>query len=95
MRGHTWLQAGVLVVPAAIPTLLAAAVAPAAGHPVPAGLIALVPAADCREKAVSLSGQVTLSQTRWLNGPQTQAVGRIVQNNFPNPFPRVVFQYGH
>lgn len=85
---HTWLHAGVLVVPAAVPTLLAAAVAPAAGHLLPLRLIALVSAADCKKKAASLRTQITVSQTGQLNGSQTrtQVLWRNVLNNFPNLF---------
>lgn len=62
-KEHTWLHAGILVVPAAVAALLAAAVAAAARHLFPVRLIAFVSAADCKEKAASLSAQITLSQT--------------------------------
>ena len=83
---HTWLHAGVLVVPAAVPTLLAAAVAPAAGHLLPLRLIALVSAADCKKKAASLSAQITLYRTGHLNGSQARVPWRNVLNNFPKLF---------
>lgn len=53
---HTWLHAGVLIVPAAVLSLPAATVAMAARHPFPVWLIALVSAADCKEKAESKFG---------------------------------------
>lgn len=76
LREHTWLHAGIFIVPAAVLTLLAATVTLAACHLFPIGFIALVPAADCNKKTGGLSAQLDKLNRSWMQREE-------VLNDFP------------